>query len=58
MIGKGGRVKDIRVLETPSPLLTSASKDAIGQWQYAPFIVDGQPLEVNTIINVVFSLGY
>jgi len=58
MIGKDGRVKDIRVLETPSPLLTSASKDAVAQWQYAPFIVDGQPQEVNTIINVFFSLGY
>lgn len=58
MIGTDGRVKDIRVLETPSRLLTSASKDAVAQWQYAPFIVDGQPQEVNTIINVVFSLGY
>ena len=58
MIGKDGRLKDIRVLETPSPLLTSASKDAVAQWQYAPFIVDGQPQEVNTIINVSFSLGY
>lgn len=57
MIGKDGRVRDIRVLETPSPLLTSASKDAVTQWQYAPFIVDGQPQEVNTIIDVVFSLG-
>lgn len=58
MIGKDGRIKDIRVLEAPSPLLTSASKDAVAQWQYAPFIVDGQPQEVNTIISVFFSLGY
>ena len=58
MIGKDGRPKDIRVLNTPSPLLTSASKDAVARWRYAPFIVDGQPEEVNTIINVVFSLGY
>ena len=58
MIGKDGRVRDMRVLETPSPLLTSASKEAVAQWQYAPFNVDGQPQEVNTIINVFFSLEY
>ena len=58
MIGKDGRPKDIRVLNTPSPLLTLSSKDAVARWRYAPFIVDGQPEEVNTIINVVFSLGY
>lgn len=56
IIGKDGRVKDIRVLTTSSPLLTSASKDAVAQWQYAPFIAEGQPQEVNTIINVVFFL--
>lgn len=54
IIGKDGRVKDIRVLKTSSPLLTSASKDAVAQWVYAPFIQDGQSQEVNTIVNVVF----
>jgi TonB family protein len=58
VIGKDGHVRDIRVLVSPSPLLTSASKDAVSQWQYAPFIVDGKPQEVNMIIDVFFSLGY
>lgn len=58
MIGSDGRVKDMRVLETPSPELTAASETAIEQWQYDPVIVDGHPQEVNTIINVIFSLSY
>ncbi len=58
MIGTDGQVKDIRVLETPSPLLTSASKEAVARWHYDPFIVGGHPQEVNTIINVFFLLGH
>lgn len=57
IIGKDGGVQDVRVLETPSPLLVSASKYAIAQWQYKPSIVDGEPQESTTIINVIFSLG-
>jgi TonB family protein len=58
MIGKDGRVNDIRVLASPSPLLTSAAKEAVVQWQYSPYLIGGQLQEVNTIINVIFSLGY
>jgi TonB family protein len=58
MIGKDGRVRDVRVLSTPSRWLVSASEDAVGKWQYAPLVVDGQPEEVNTIIVVFFRPGY
>jgi TonB family protein len=57
IIGPDGRVAEMRVLATPSPLLTRAAKDAVSQWQYAPHIVDGQPQEVNTLINVIFSFS-
>jgi len=57
MIGMDGRVKDIRVLSTPSGTLSGAAEDAVKQWQYSPYVVDGKPQEVNTIINVIFMLG-
>lgn len=57
LVGQDGKVKDIRVLSTPSPLLSSPSKEAVAQWQYVPYTIDGQPKEFNTVINVVFSLG-
>ena len=57
MIGKDGRVKDMRVLGEPPPFLTPAAKDAVAQWQYAPLIVDGQSQEVNTITVVTYNLG-
>jgi TonB family protein len=58
MIGSDGGVTDIRVLSGPSPLLTTASKDAVAQWRYSPRLLDGRPQEVDSIINVIFSLGY
>ncbi len=56
MIGRDGKVTDIRVLSSPSSLLTSASKEAVAQWRYSPRFLDGRPQEVNSIVNVIFSL--
>lgn len=57
MIGKDGKVGDMRVLSTPSPMLVPASKYAVSQWRYSPYVLDNQPQEVNAIINVLFFLG-
>lgn len=57
IIGTDGRTKDIRVLETPSPLLASAAADAVAQWRYKPIAGGRQPVEMNTIIRLVFSRG-
>jgi len=58
MIGKDGKVGDMRVLSTRSPMLVPASKYAVSQWRYSPYLSDGKAQEVNTIINVIFSLGH
>lgn len=57
MIGKDGKVGDMRVLSTPSPMLVPASKYAVSQWRYSPYLLDSQPQEVNALINVIFFLG-
>jgi TonB family protein len=56
-IGKDGRVHDVVVLATSSALLTPAAKDAVLQWQYAPYVVDGEPQEVSSRVKVIFSMG-
>jgi outer membrane biosynthesis protein TonB len=47
----------MRVVGSPSPLLTKAATDTVAQWQYKPYAVNGQPQEVNTIVTVVFMMG-
>ncbi|HUB18390.1 MAG TPA: TonB family protein [Acidobacteriaceae bacterium] len=56
LIGKDGRIARVRVLSGP-PLLVPAAVDAIRQARYRPWTLNGEPVEVETTINVVFTLG-
>jgi protein TonB len=55
-ISTTGRIESLRVLSGP-PLLVAAATDAIRQARYRPWTLNGEPVEVETTINVVFSLG-
>jgi TonB family protein len=57
VIGKDGRIHDLEVLASPSPLLSKSAVDAVKQWEYKPYLLNGEPVEVETTVNVVFSLG-
>ena len=55
VIGKTGHVESLKVASGPSGLLQS-SLDAVRQWKYKPFLLNGDPIEVKTTISVVYSL--
>jgi protein TonB len=38
-------------------MLTAAAIDAVRQWRYKPYILNGAPVEVETQITVNFSLA-
>jgi protein TonB len=38
-------------------MLQQTALDAVKTWRYRPYRLDGQPVEVETTVNVVFSLG-
>ncbi|MGA2596161.1 MAG: energy transducer TonB [Bryobacteraceae bacterium] len=54
-IGKDGRVKNVQYVSGPQ-ILVQAGKEAVRQWVYKPMLLDGQPTEVVTEIDVVFTL--
>jgi outer membrane biosynthesis protein TonB len=56
VIGKDGTVEELRVASGPKELQQS-SLDAVRQWIYKPFLLNGDPVEVKTTINVVYSLA-
>ena len=56
VISKTGTVDSVKVL-SGHPLLVQAAIDAVKQWQYKPFLADGQPVAASTEIEVPFSLG-
>jgi TonB family protein len=55
-IGTDGKVEDLQVL-SGHPLLVPAALDAVKQWVYRPVLLNGNPVEVITKINVNFSLS-
>jgi TonB family protein len=56
VIGKDGKVTDLHPISGP-PMLMQAAIDAVGHWEYQPYSLDGEPIEVRTEVNVVFSIG-
>jgi periplasmic protein TonB len=54
-ISTAGTIENLRVL-SGHPLLVGAAIDAVKQWRYRPYILNGDPVEVETEITVNFVL--
>ena len=55
VIAKDGTVENLSLL-SGHPLLVPAAMDAVKQWRYRPYTLNGQPVEVMTQIHVNFQL--
>jgi TonB family protein len=55
-IDKEGVPTDIRVKESPSPMLDTSAVDAVRDWRWKPYLLNGDPVEVETEVNVTYSL--
>ena len=56
VIGKDGTVQDVRV-ESGLPMLAQAAIDAVRQWRYRPYLLNGEPVEVDSRITINFTLS-
>jgi TonB family protein len=56
VIGKDGRVQSV-TLVYGDPVLAQAAKDAVQQWVYKPTLLNGDPVEVMTQVDVNFTLS-
>ena len=56
IITKDGAIESLQVLSGP-PLLVRGALDAVARWRYQPTLLDGEPVEVSTEIDVNFVLG-
>jgi protein TonB len=55
-IGKDGSVENLNLLSGP-PLLVQSALEAVQQWKYKPTLLNGQPVEVLTTVNVNYTLS-
>ncbi len=56
VIGKDGRVENIQP-EQGSPLLIAAAVNAVKQWRYKPYVLNGNPVNVETTVTVNFRMN-
>ena len=56
VISKEGTIENLRVL-AGHPMLVRAAIEAVSQWRYRPYILNGESVEVETRITVNFSLS-
>ena len=56
IIGKDGAITSLEVM-SGHPLLQQAALDAVRQWRYQPTLLNGEPVDVDTTIDVIFSLN-
>jgi protein TonB len=56
VIGKDGTVRDVRV-ESGLPVLAQAAIEAVKQWRYRPYLLNGEPVEIDSQITINFNLS-
>jgi protein TonB len=56
IIAKDGTIQRLQVL-SGHPMLRQAAIDAVSQWVYRPTVLNGEPVEVEAPIDVIFSLA-
>jgi len=56
IVGTDGSVQSLRIVDSPSDLLGQAAIEAVRQWKYRPYILNGNPIEVETKITVNFTM--
>jgi len=56
VIGKDGTIQNLRVV-SGHPMLIKAAVDAVQQWRYRPYLLNGEPVEVETQVRVNFTIS-
>ena len=55
-ISKTGTVENVSVISGP-PMLRQAALDAVKTWRFKPYLIDNEPVRVETTVSVGFVLG-
>jgi periplasmic protein TonB len=56
VISREGRIENLQVV-SGHPLLVKVAIDAVRQWRYRPYVLNGEPVEVETQVTVNFVLS-
>jgi periplasmic protein TonB len=57
IISTDGTIQSLQVVNG-DPLFLQSATDAVGQWRYRPTVLNGQPVEIETYITVIYTLQH
>jgi protein TonB len=57
IISTDGSIQSLQVV-SGDPLFLNSAKDAVTQWRYRPTVLNGQPVEIETYITVIYTLQH
>jgi protein TonB len=55
-ISKTGSIGNLRAVSGPA-MLRQAALDSVKTWRFRPYMLDGEPVEVDTTVNVTFNMA-
>jgi protein TonB len=55
VLSTAGKVQQLEIV-SGDPILAKAALEAVRQWEYKPMLLNREPVEVDTTVDVVFSL--
>ena len=56
IIATDGSIESVQALDG-DPLLVRSALEAVGQWRYRPTLLNGSPVEVETVVTVIYTLN-
>jgi TonB family protein len=56
-IGKDGTIENIRVVKSPDKQFSESALAAVRTWRYRPYLLNGDPIKVDTTVNVIYCLA-
>jgi protein TonB len=56
IISKQGTIENLSVI-SGNGMLVNAARDAVSRWRYRPYLLNGEPTEVETSVTVNFSFS-
>ena len=56
LISREGTIQELQILSGP-PILATAAREAVKQWHFKPYLLNGQPVETQARVTVNFTIS-
>ncbi len=55
-ITKQGAMSELEIIASPDPILSNSALEAVGKWTFKPYLLNGEPIELDTVVAVNYHI--